>query len=175
MAAGVAIPTVVMSDSTSDSTEGRPMSAHTIHRNGRAIGLALLLAAVAAACQARDAGTGAGGGPATTPVADSATADQVRQPSVQEILANAQAARSQHDARALQQFRAQLSALLGTAAISEADATYHRVLDDLQSAAAAHDSRSRATFRAQLRALCSPIEPTSILESCDVDLAAAGG
>jgi hypothetical protein len=150
------------------------MSAHTIHRAGRAIALAMLLATATAACQARDAGTG-GTGPAATPAVGTATVDTVRQPTVREIVANAQAARSQHDTRALQQFRAQLAARLGTAAIQEADATYGSVVADLQAATAAHDARGRAAFRAQLRALCGPAEPTSVIEPCEVDLAAAGG
>jgi hypothetical protein len=151
------------------------MFAHTIHRNSRAIALAMLLAVAAGACQARDAGTGAGTAPAASAAVGTATVDTVRQPSVQEIVANAQAARSQHDTRALQQFRAQLTARLGKAMIEEADATYRVVIADLQAAVTAHDAHARAAFRAQLRALCGPTEPTSVIEPCEVDLAAAGG
>jgi hypothetical protein len=151
------------------------MPAFITGRTTRAIALATLVAAGAGACQAGVRTTGAG--TTTNTVANpipAATAilDPARDPAIQAIVTNVQAARSRHDARALHQFQARLRDRLGKAVIAHTDAAYQRVLADLRAADAAHDAKAHAAFRAELQVLCSPTSLTSALESCDAVVSA---
>ena len=128
------------------------MAAFTTRHGGRAFALAAILVLSAAACQARDGQTGTGSVSYDAPSV-AAIPNPVGDSAVQALLANVEAARSRHDARALHQFRAQLRSKLGEAAIERADA--------------AHDAKARAAFRAELRAMCEPPSLSSAIEPCD--------
>jgi pimeloyl-ACP methyl ester carboxylesterase len=143
------------------------MPAFITGRTTRAIALAALVAVGAGACGAgtRTDST-AGTGTVADPASATAALDPARDPAVQAILTNVQAARSRHDARALHQFQAELRDRLGAAVIARTDAEYQRVLADLRAADAAHDAKARAAFRAELKAICSPTSLTSALEPC---------
>jgi hypothetical protein len=150
------------------------MFTFAITRRATPVVLAAAVIAGAAACQARDGTIGAGVPPTTHATAANAAVFATGDPEVQALVADAQAARTQHDARALHRIRARLVGLLGEAATRQAETTYHRVLADLSAADAAHDAMARARYRAQLRALCDPSGVTSALVPCDAGLAGHG-
>jgi len=149
------------------------MAAFTSRHRARAFALAAILGLSAAACQARDGQTGTGSASYDAPSV-AAFPNPVGDSAVQALLANVEAARSRHDARALHQFRAQLRSKLGEAAIERADAAYRQVVSNLTAARAAHDAKARAGFRAELRAMCEPPSLTSAIEPCDGIAEAAG-
>jgi hypothetical protein len=151
------------------------MFAPALHRRGSVVVLSALVLA-AAGCQAPGAGTTGARTPTPAPAtAPAAAGDAVSPPSVEQILANARAARERHDARALNRFRAALTDRVGGDAIQAARAGYRRALDNYRAADAAHDTRARAAFRAELVALCAPTSLASAFEACDVDLTSVGG
>ena len=141
------------------------MSPFTTRHAAAALALSAIVSLSAIACQGRAGQTAPEAAPNVGPSA-TAIPDPVADPAVRAILANVQAARSQHDARALHQFRAALTNLLGEAVIERADAAYRQVLVNLRAADAAHDLKARAAFRAQLRALCAPTSVTGAIEPC---------
>jgi len=145
------------------------MPAFITARTTRTIALAALVAVGTGACGAgaRTDGAATGAGTLADPASATVALDPARDPAVQAILTNVQAARSRHDARALHQFRAQLRERLGAAIIARTDANYQHVLADLRAAEAAHDMKARAAFRAELQVLCSPTSVTSALEPCE--------
>ena len=133
----------------------------TVPRHVTAGALGIVVVLGAAACDAAaTAGTG--------------TSQTARPPSgaaVQALVADARAARDQHDVRSLHRIQARLVDLIGPAAARETQATYQQLLANLAAADAAHDARARARYRAELQALCRPDGLTAVLATCD---AAAG-
>ena len=120
------------------------MFTFALPRKVTALALLATIAIGAAACQARDGTTGAGAPTATHPNAAEAANAEIRNPSVQALLADAQAAAARHDSRTLHQIRARLAGLLRPDAVREVVANYRRVLANLAAAEAAHDPTARA-------------------------------
>lgn len=142
------------------------MSPFTTRNRARAFALTAIVILGTSACQARDGQTGTDPAAKAPPTVE-AIPEPVASPAIEAILANVQAARSQHDARAIHQHLAQLRDQLGDAAIERADAAYRQILADLQASDARHDAKARAAFRGQLRALCDPTSVTGAIEPCD--------
>jgi hypothetical protein len=133
--------------------------------------LAAAVIAGAGACQARVGATGAGAPSTTGPVGAEAAAREIPNPAVEALIADARAARTQHDARALHLIRMRLTGVIGDAAARQAETTYRRVLADLAAADAAHDAMARARSRARLNELCDPAGVRYALGWCDAYLA----
>jgi hypothetical protein len=85
------------------------------------------------------------------------------------LLADARAAREHHDSRSLAVFRRQLSALLGSTTIAEADAAYVVLAADIAAARERHDPRPLAAFHAQLVSMCRDGSIASAIEPCAPD------
>ena len=150
------------------------MSASTIHQGARALLAGLVLGAAVAACTGGQAAPGGAPELGTRLPSPIPASDAARVPSVQEILANVQAARDSHDTRSLALFRAQLTSRVGETTIQSGLAAYGEALANLRAAGVAHDGRALARFHAELVALCRASSPVSAFETCDVDLAAGG-
>ena len=110
-------------------------------------------------------GRPAAGAPTSTlPNAAEAANAEIRSPSVQALVADAQAAAARHDSRTLHRIRARLAGLLRPDAVREVVANYRRrSVANLAAAEAAHDPTARARSRAELLALCDPAGVTSAL------------
>jgi hypothetical protein len=143
------------------------MFAISFSRKVRSLALITIVIAAAAGCQA-----GAAGQPASAagPDADPAAA---RHAAITALIADAEAARGNRDARAFHQLRVRLAAKLDAATIARTHATYRRVVADLLAAEAQHDVAAQARFKAQLRELCGPGSIAAVLESCPASVSAA--
>lgn len=88
---------------------------------------------------------------------------------IRTLVDDARAARERHDGRAYATFTRQLSALVGSAALRDADVAYQTVLVNIAAAREQHDPRALVRFRLELAGLCRPGSITSALEPCDAD------
>ena len=88
---------------------------------------------------------------------------------IRTLIDDARAARERHDGRAYATFTRQLSALVGSAALRDADSAYQTVQVNIAAAREQHDPRALVRFRLELAGLCRPGSITSALEPCDAD------